>query len=67
VAIRLGPEQRAALEARVGAPPPPQCDASRPWLVPLAAEGHKGRAIGRLLKTMPGTVAAAGGASSWPS
>jgi transposase len=56
VVIRLSPEERAVLEARVRAPTTPQRDVLRARIVLLAAEGHKSRAIGRALKTMPGTV-----------
>jgi len=56
VAVRLGPEERAVLEARVRAPTTPQRDVLRARIVLLAADGRSTRAIGRALKTMPGTV-----------
>lgn len=44
------------LEARVRAPTTPQRDVLRARIVLLAADGRSTRAVGRALKTMPGTV-----------
>jgi transposase len=54
--VRLSPEDRAALEARVRAPTTEQRDVFRARIVLLAVEGHSTRSIARTLGTMPRTV-----------
>lgn len=54
--VRLTPEDRAVLEARVRAPTTEQRDVFRARIVLLASEGQSTRAIARTLGTMPRTV-----------
>ena len=54
--VRLTPEDRAVLEARVRAPTTEQRDAFRARIVLLADEGRSTRSIARALGTMPRTV-----------
>jgi len=56
VEVRLGPEERAVLEARVRASTSEQRAVFRARVVLLAAEGWATRAIARELGTMPRTV-----------
>src|SRR5829696_1491757 len=54
--VRLLPEERSELEARVRAPTTEQRDAFRARIVLMAAEGRSTRSIARELGTMPRTV-----------
>jgi transposase len=54
--VRLTPEDRAVLEARVRASTTEQRDVFRARIVLLASEGQSTRAIARILATMPRTV-----------
>jgi transposase len=54
--VRLTPEDRAVLEARVRAPTTEQRDAFRARIILLADEGRSTRSIARTLGTMPRTV-----------
>jgi transposase len=54
--VRLTPEDRAVLEARVRAPTTEQRDVFRARIVLLAGEGRSTRSIARILDTMPRTV-----------
>jgi len=54
--VRLTPEDRAVLEARVRAPTTEQRDVFRARIVLLASEGRPTREIARVLDTMPRTV-----------
>ena len=54
--VRLTPEDRAVLEARVRASTTEQRDAFRARIILLAAEGHSTRSLARTLGTMPRTV-----------
>jgi transposase len=54
--VRLTPEDRAVLEARVRAPTTEQRDVFRARIVLLAAEGRSTRSIARTIGTMPRTV-----------
>src|SRR5947209_8916155 len=54
--VRLTPEDRAVLEARVRAPTTEQRDVFRARIVLLAAEGRSTRSIAGILSTMPRTV-----------
>ena len=54
--VRLMPEERAVLEARLRAPTTPQRDVLRARIVLMAAEGRSTRSIARELGTMPRTV-----------
>jgi transposase len=54
--VRLAPEERAELEARVRAARTEQRDVFRARIVLLAAEGRSTRSIARELSTMPRTV-----------
>jgi transposase len=56
VEVRLTPEDRAVLEARLRAPTTPQRDVLRARIVLLAAEDRSTRSIARELRTMPRTV-----------
>ena len=56
VEIRLSPEERAVLEARLRAPTTEQRQAFRARIVLLAAEDRSTRSIARELGTMPRTV-----------
>jgi transposase len=56
VEVRLPPDDRAVLEARLRAPTTPQRDVLRARIVLLAAEGRSTRSIARELGTMPRTV-----------
>lgn len=56
VAVRLRPEERAVLEARLRAPRTAQRDVMRARIVLLAADGRSTRSIARELSTMPRTV-----------
>jgi transposase len=56
VEVRLRPEERAVLEARLRAPTTEQRQVFRARIVLLAAEGRSTRSIARELKTMPRTV-----------
>ena len=56
VEVRLRPEDRAVLEARVRAPTTAQRDASRARIVLLAAEGRSTRSIAEEVGVMPNTV-----------
>src|SRR6266481_4432272 len=56
VEVRLKPEERAVLEARLRAPTTEQRQAFRARIVLLAAEGRSTRSIARELGTMPRTV-----------
>src|SRR3954447_8055748 len=61
VAVRLTPEDRAVLEARVRSPSTTQRDALRARIVLLAAEGRSTRSIADEVGVMPNTV------STWRS
>ena len=54
--IRLTPEDRAVLEARVRAPTTEQRDVFRARIILLAAEGRSTRSIARAVGAMPRTV-----------
>jgi transposase len=54
--VRLTPEDRAVLEARVRAPTTEQRDVLRARIVLLAGEGRSTRSIARAVGTMPRTV-----------
>ena len=54
--VRLTPEERAELGARVRAPTSEQPDVFRARIVLLAAEGRSTRSIARELSTLPRTV-----------
>jgi transposase len=54
--VRLTPEDRAVLEARVRAPTTEQRDVFRARIILLADEGRSTRSIARMLGTMPRTV-----------
>jgi transposase len=54
--VRLTPEDRAVLEARVRAPTTEQRDVFRARIVLLASDGLSTREIARVLDTMPRTV-----------
>ena len=54
--VRLGPDERAELEARLRAPTSEQRHVFRARIVLMAAEGLSTRAIARNLGTMPRTV-----------
>jgi transposase len=54
--VRLTPEDRAVLEARVRAPTTEQRDVFRARIILLADEGRSTRSIARTLGTMPRTV-----------
>jgi transposase len=54
--VRLSPEDRAVLEARLRAPTTEQRDVLRARIVLLAAEGRSTRSIARTVGTMPRTV-----------
>lgn len=54
--VRLTPEDRAVLEARVRAPTTEQRDVFRARIILLAAEGRSTRSIARTVDTMPRTV-----------
>jgi transposase len=54
--VRLSPEDRAVLEARLRAPTTAQRDAFRARIVLLAAEGHSTRSTAKAVGTMPRTV-----------
>ena len=54
--VRLTPEDRAVLEARVRAPTMEQRDVFRARIILLADEGHSTRWIARTPGTMPRTV-----------
>jgi len=54
--VRLTPEDRAVLEARVRAPSSEQRDVLRARIVLMAAEGRSTRSIARTVGTMPRTV-----------
>jgi transposase len=54
--VRLTPEDRSVLEARVRAPTTEQRDVFRARIILLAAEGHSTRSIARTLGAMPRTV-----------
>ena len=56
VEVRLRPEDRAVLEARVRSPATTQRDALRARVVLLAAEGRSTRSIADELEIMPNTV-----------
>lgn len=56
VEVRLKPEERAVLEARLRAPTTPQRDVLRARIILLAAERRSTRSIARELGTMPRTV-----------
>jgi transposase len=56
VEVRLRPEERAVLEARLRAPTTEQRHGFRARIVLLAAEGRSTRSIARELGTMPRTV-----------
>ncbi len=56
VEVRVSPEARAVLEARLRASTTRQCDVFRARIVLLAAEGRSTRSIARELGTMPRTV-----------
>jgi transposase len=56
VVVRLKPEERAVLEARLRAPTTEQRQVFRARIVLLAAEGRSTRSIARELGTMPRTV-----------
>ena len=55
-AVRLAPEDRAVLEARLRAPSTEQRHVLRARIVLLAAEGFASRAIARELRIMPRTA-----------
>jgi DMSO/TMAO reductase YedYZ molybdopterin-dependent catalytic subunit len=57
--VRLTPEDRAVLEARLRAPTTEQRDVLRARIVLLAGEGRLTRSIARMLETMPRTVSVA--------
>ena len=54
--VRLTPEDRAVLEARVRAPTTEQRDVTRARIVLLAAEGRSTRSIAATVGVMPFTV-----------
>ena len=54
--VRLTPEDRAVLEARLRAPTTQQRDVLRARIVLLAGEGRSTRSIADLVRTMPRTV-----------
>src|SRR3954453_15500078 len=54
--VRLGPDERAELEARLRAPTSEEGHVFRARIVLMAAEGLSTRAIARNLGTMPRTV-----------
>jgi transposase len=54
--VRLMPEDRVVLEARVRAPTTEQRDIFRARIILLAAEGRSTRSIARTVDTMPRTV-----------
>jgi transposase len=54
--VRLTPNDRAVLEARIRAPTSEQRDVFRARIVLLAGEGRSTRSIARVLDTMPRTV-----------
>jgi transposase len=54
--VRLRPDERAVLEARLRAPTTEQRQAFRARIVLLAADGRSTRSIARELATMPRTV-----------
>jgi transposase len=54
--VRLLPEDRAVLEARLRAPTTEQRDVLRARIILLAAEGRSTRSIARVVGTMPRTV-----------
>ena len=54
--VRLTPEDRLALEARVRAPTAEQRDVLRARIVLLASEGRSTRAIAKAVDVMPRTV-----------
>jgi transposase len=54
--VRLRPEDRAVLEARLRAPTTEQRDVFRARIILLAAEGRSTRSIARAVGTMPRTV-----------
>lgn len=56
VVVRLKPEERAVLEARLRAPTTEQREVFRARIVLLASEGRPTRSIARQLGTMPRTV-----------
>lgn len=56
VAVRLSPEERAVLEAKLRAPTTEQRQVFRARIVLLAAEERSTRSIARELGTMPRTV-----------
>ena len=56
VEVRLTPEDRAVLEARVRAPTTEQRDVLRARIILMAAEGRSTRSIARKVGTMPRTV-----------
>lgn len=56
VEVRLKPEERAVLEARLRAATTAQRDVFRARIVLLAADGRSTRSIARELRTMPRTV-----------
>ena len=56
VAVRLSPEERAVLEAKLRAPTTEQRQVFRARIVLLATEGRSTRSIARELGTMPRTV-----------
>jgi transposase len=56
VTVRLSPEERAVLEARLRAPTTEQRQVFRARIVLLAAEGRSTRSIAREVGTMPRTV-----------
>lgn len=56
VAVRLTPEERAVLEARLRAPTTEQRQVFRARIVLLAADGRSTRSIARAIGTMPRTV-----------
>src|SRR5215475_12238388 len=54
--VRLTPEDRAVLEARIRAPTTEQREVFRAWVILLAAEGGSTRSIARTLDIMPRMV-----------
>jgi transposase len=56
--VRLTPEDRAVLEARIRAPTREQREVFRARIILLAVEGGSTRSIARALETMPRTVSA---------
>jgi transposase len=54
--VRLSPEDRAVLEARLRAPTTEQRDVLRARIILLAADGRSTRSIARTVGTMPRTV-----------